>query len=178
MVGQFTLLYYICSISGLLMVSGGIWLIAKQKIYVDPVKHEVLAVELPIFGKLKTNVPALALFIIGFIPLIYPIAKSRTDFIVVHQESVSSNHHPVAVYAVVHAKILQADGELNVSIPVLNTDDYNPELIYVVGSTTVQEELRLDKAQHGYIELKGKIIEDKMNAPELSPKKPDRPAEF
>lgn len=66
-------LYYFCSTAGLVMVIGGIWLVAKEKIYVDRETKEVTRVERPFGVKLQTNIPALALFLLGFVPLIYPL---------------------------------------------------------------------------------------------------------
>jgi hypothetical protein len=68
-------LYYLSSLAGLIMVAGGIWLLYKQKIYIDKESNQVTEIETPL-GKFKTNVPALVLFALGFVPLIYPIVQS------------------------------------------------------------------------------------------------------
>jgi hypothetical protein len=65
--------YYLCMVAGLIMVGGGIWLLAKGKIILDAKTGEVVDFDFPLVGKFKTNVPVLGLFLIGFIPLIYPI---------------------------------------------------------------------------------------------------------
>jgi len=57
------------------MVVGGLWLLAKQKIYLDHETKEPVQVELPGGVRLKANSPALALFLVGFIPLLYPVYK-------------------------------------------------------------------------------------------------------
>src|SRR5215469_3982954 len=95
-------LYYICAGAGALMVAGGIWLIYKQKIYLDAETSEVLQIELPWLGKFKTNVPVLGLFIIGFVLLAYPIHSLTTQYLRVEQ-SVSSPD-PVEVYVAVENK--------------------------------------------------------------------------
>jgi len=155
-------LYYICEGAGLLMVVGGIWLIYRQKIFLDPQTNEVLSVELPFFGKLKTNVPALGLFVLGLIPLIYPIAKLTTRYLQVEQD-ISSDDHPVEVYVAVQAKILHEDGKLIAKVPVLDVQDYSPELIYWAGPVTAQYDLELGQAKHGTIVLQPKQIQDKAN---------------
>src|SRR6476661_10924552 len=72
-------LYYLSSFAGLVMVVGGIWLIYKQKIYIDSESKQVTEIELPI-GKFKTNLPALVLFALGFVPLIYPLYQCSGMF--------------------------------------------------------------------------------------------------
>src|SRR5215813_1014704 len=68
-------LLYLCSLAGFSMVVGGIWLIYKEKIYIDRESKQVTEVKTPL-GSFKTNIPALVLFALGFVPLIYPIVKS------------------------------------------------------------------------------------------------------
>jgi hypothetical protein len=75
----FTPLYYLSSFAGLVMVAGGIWLLYKQKIYIDSESKQVIEVELPI-GKFKTNLPVLVLFALGFVPLIYPLVLCHNMF--------------------------------------------------------------------------------------------------
>ncbi len=72
------ILYFLSSFTGFIMVSGGIFLLYKEKIYIDSQTKEITALDTPI-GKFQTNTPALALFIIGFIPLIYPIWQSSKN---------------------------------------------------------------------------------------------------
>lgn len=57
------------------MVVGGLWLLGKQKIYLDHETKEPVQVELPGGLRLRANSPALALFLVGFIPLLFPVYK-------------------------------------------------------------------------------------------------------
>jgi hypothetical protein len=66
-------LYFLIAIAGFVMVVGGMWLIYKQKIFFDRQSGQPITVELPGNFKLTSNYPALALFALGFIPLIYPV---------------------------------------------------------------------------------------------------------
>jgi hypothetical protein len=66
--------YFLCIFAGLIMIGGGIWLLAKGKVLLDANTGEVVQFDLPLIGKAKTNIPVLGLFLIGFIPLIYPIS--------------------------------------------------------------------------------------------------------
>jgi hypothetical protein len=55
---------------GVLIVGLGAWLTYRQKVYLDPTDHSVVTeIDLPIVGKLKTNIPALALCFIGLLPI-------------------------------------------------------------------------------------------------------------
>ena len=67
------LLFFLISVAGFVMVVGGMWLIYKQKIYIDRESGQPITVELPGNFKLTSNYPALTLFALGFIPLIYPV---------------------------------------------------------------------------------------------------------
>src|SRR5215472_711955 len=62
-------------LSGVAMVVGGMWLIYKQKIYIDKESNQPVEVSLPGNLKFKSNYPALALFVLGFFPLIYPFTQ-------------------------------------------------------------------------------------------------------
>ena len=68
-------MYAACSLAGLVMVVGGIWLIAKQKIYIDRETMQPITVEIPFGVRFKANSPALAFFVIGFVPLLFPVWK-------------------------------------------------------------------------------------------------------
>ena len=105
-------LYWLCSITGLIMMAGGVWLIYKEKIYIDRETNQVTEVELPWLGKLRTNAPALVLFLFGLVALIYPIYESKVvtepTKLVAIKGSVRSGTFPVYVYAVSNMDALQA----------------------------------------------------------------------
>jgi hypothetical protein len=132
-------LYYLSSLAGLGMVLGGIWLIYKQKIYIDSESKQVTEIETPL-GKFKTNAPALALFALGFVPLIYPVANGSAllDKKMAQGEKVQLKGHvdgnfggsPVQVYAVVYSKNLYSPGDFELLVP--NAKDYT--VLYVAGS--------------------------------------------
>jgi hypothetical protein len=66
-------LYFLIAVAGFVMVVGGMWLIYKQRIYFDRESGQPITVELPGNFKFTSNYPALALFALGFLPLIYPV---------------------------------------------------------------------------------------------------------
>jgi hypothetical protein len=129
----FVPLYYFSSLAGFVMVVGGIWLIYRQKIVIDRETKEVTEIETPL-GKFKTNVPALALFALGFVPLIYPIVKSLgySQKVSIRGE-VSSDKYPVVIYAVVRTDSIQHKGEyrLDVPAPFGAMEDYR--ILYIAG---------------------------------------------
>jgi len=146
-------LLYLSAAAGLVMVVGGIWLIYKEKIYIDRETKQVTEVETP-FGKFKTNVPALVLFVLGFVPLIYPIAKSVQFFKQVQIEgAVKADKFPVTVYAIIKLDTLQKDGHFVLPVPQLqDVPDYR--ILYLVNGT-ISDETTVDvrKVKDGKFEL-------------------------
>src|SRR5258708_4651310 len=114
-------LYYLSSFAGLVMVIGGIWLLYKEKIYIDRESKQVTEIETPI-GKFKTNVPALALFLIGFVPLIYPILKSA-NFAeeVLIRGNIKASSFPVQIYAVAQSDSVLQNRDFSLKVPVRRT---------------------------------------------------------
>jgi hypothetical protein len=130
-------LYYFCSIAGLIMVVGGIWLIYKQKIYLDKESKEVMEIETPIGLKFKTNIPALVLFVLGFIPLIYPIISTKgmqKEIKIVGY--VKSTIHPVQIYVVLEAESLIQDRDFNLWVP---SSSKTYKIIYVAKDIVLED---------------------------------------
>ena len=126
-------LYYLSSFAGLFMIVGGIWLLYKQKIYIDKETNEVTEIETPV-GKFKTNAPALMLFALGFVPLIYPLFQvaGSTREIRIHG-NVKTDSQPLAVFAVATSKAVPRGGDFSVNLPMLKSaKDYT--ILYVVGT--------------------------------------------
>jgi len=123
-------LYYISAVAGFVMVAGGMWLIYKEKIYIDRESKTITEVETP-FGKFKTNIPALVLFVLGFYPLIYPIVKSAsvTAEVPVRGE-VKCNHYPVEVVAVIDSDVVDKEGSFTLKVPFFGGDNKAYKIIY------------------------------------------------
>ncbi|MBI4650396.1 hypothetical protein HY745_03740 [Candidatus Desantisbacteria bacterium] len=147
-------LYYFCSIAGFIMVVGGIYLIYKQKIYIDRESKEITEIETP-FGKFRTNVPALALFVLGFFPLIYPIVNiSREVEKVQIKGTVTSNKYPVQVFAAIESySLLKGSGEFNLQVPALKKTDKGYKIIYLVENTSDDAIAEISKQKDGEIIL-------------------------
>jgi hypothetical protein len=156
---HFVFLLYVCQSGGLLMIVGGFILIYKQKIKFDAVSKET-EVEVPLFGRLRTNTPALALFFFGLVALIYPARKANTEYLHVSQH-LESNSVPVTVYAAVTERaMLQQSGTLEIYIPVIPSDDFSPELVYVApGGVQDRESVVLQDQKNGVIVLQAKSLQ-------------------
>lgn len=137
----------ICSFAGLVMVVGGIWLIYKEKIYIDKETNQVTELETPL-GKFKTNVPALVLFALGFVPLIYPIVKlSELLPEVTIEGAVQSNTYPVQIYAVVKTESLLGPRSFRINVPrVGESGDY--KILYIVPGVVSEDTAPVDKAKN------------------------------
>jgi hypothetical protein len=154
------LLYYLSSFAGLVMVVGGIWLIYKEKIYIDHETKQVIKIKTPV-GEFQTNIPALALFVLGFIPLIYPIIKSSTVMEVKKVKllgSVRATVHPVLVYAALVSESLQQDREFHLYLPVVENSNTEYKIIYIAGNVISEDAADLDHAKNGEIHLDDKEI--------------------
>ena len=150
-------LLYLCSFAGFIMVSGGIFLIYKEKIYIDKETNKVTSVETP-FGKFKTNAPALALFVLGFIPLVLPIyfVKDHSEKIKICGE-LSSNYYPVTIYAVTESDSLINDGSYTLTVPS-RPESGNYKLIFYSNSIFVEEKADFEDMSDGVILKSGNTV--------------------
>lgn len=143
------LLYVLCSVAGLIMVIGGIWLLAKQKIYIDHETQQPIEIELPGRIRFRANVPALALFVVGFIPLWYPV--HRLDLKTLHHvehATITGTFDPQtdAVFAYVsgiHDELLEGrGGEFQISAAPFDLDEKTDYKILLLSSGYVLGEAR------------------------------------
>jgi hypothetical protein len=130
-------LYYLSSLAGLIMVAGGIWLLYKQKIYIDRESNQVTEIETPL-GKFKTNIPALALFALGFFPLIYPIVKAaQFGEDVPIRGNLNADVYPVTVYAAVVSDSLFKAGDYSLRVPALGKTGKEYRILFISGNSLV-----------------------------------------
>ena len=155
---KFIPLYYLSSLAGLIMVAGGIWLLYKQKIYIDKESSQVTEIETPL-GKFKTNIPALVLFALGFIPLIYPIVQSSGFAEEVRiMGNVKASTFPVQVYAVIKSDSLLENRDFSLLVPVLKGGSEEYKIIYIAGSIILEDRADLTKKQNEELHLQAKEI--------------------
>lgn len=158
------ILYWVCAAAGLCMVVGGIWLIYKEKIYIDRETKQVIKIE-TLFGKFQTNIPALALFLIGFIPLIYPIYQTRnlmqTEMLKINGD-VRSSRHPVWIYAAMRSDMLPNDREFSLAVPVPHgtAEGEQYKVLYLAGNVMFEDLVNPGAARNGEVKLRTKYMDN------------------
>jgi len=65
-------LFLLCSVSGLIMVVGSLFLLWRGRIYLDHKGEQVTQIELPMGIKFSTQFPVLVMFFLGVVLLVYP----------------------------------------------------------------------------------------------------------
>lgn len=172
-------IFYFCSVAGLVMIVGGIWLLSKQKIYLDAKTGAVVSFDIPLLGKVKTNVPSLGLFVIGAGLLIWPLTsvKSIPDapLTVAVKGSVSSSEHPMLVYAVVRSEVLQQDEGFTIAMPEDIGPGYDPRVLYIPANTPgiFEDKVELAMRKNGSVELLPKKVQlVSSTAPSFPPQQP------
>lgn len=136
------ILFYLVSFAGFVMIVGGIWLLFKEKIYLDSRSKQPISIETPI-GKFTSNYPALTLFALGFVPLIYPIYAINTLAEYVRLEPVrirglaQANAEGVLVYATRAVDTPSRDGSYRFVVPYLVGGDNEYKVLLIVGDRVV-----------------------------------------
>jgi len=128
------------ALAGFIMVVGGMWLVYKQKIYIDRESNKPIEIKLPGNFSFTGNYPALALFALGFFPLIYPLHEVRIPpgYVLVRnvkiKGTVHSQAYPALVYAAAAPYPVVNDGDgFDVPVPVINGDGEYKVLLIVDG---------------------------------------------
>jgi len=150
------------SLAGLVMTAGGIWLIYREKIYIDRETLKEIELELPFGMKFKTNIPALFLFVIGLVLLFYPIYSARRAQEVEQIEiagSVDGDSFPVEVQAVVTSDNLHQPGRFALVVPRLAEGNRAYKVVYLAGGSVFEEIADLDHLRNGKIPLPTKQIQ-------------------
>jgi hypothetical protein len=172
-------LYFLSALSGVIMITGGIWLIYKEKIYIDRESKQPIEIQSPL-GSFKSNYPALTLFVIGFFPLTYPIyaVNNLSEFIKVDtvriKGLVEANAYPVLVYAARAQDSLTSNGEFGMPVPFLGRglDDYR--VLLVVNGHVLDDQRVERSANSGEIEVTFKpvVVEPPAYQADLAPVPP------
>jgi hypothetical protein len=159
------ILYYVCSAAGFATIIGGIWLVAKQKIYLNAETGAIADFEIPLLGKFKTNIPSLGLFVVGSILVLWPVKLIQSMPLVpptvAVRGSVTSNAHPVLIYAVIRSAVLQQDGTFTIAMPVDMGASYDPKVLYITANTQgiFDDQVELARRKNGSLELLSKRLE-------------------
>jgi hypothetical protein len=171
-------LYYMVAASGVIMIVGGMWLIYKEKIFIDRESNQPIEVQSPL-GSFKSNYPALTLFVIGFFPLVYPIysINSLEGFVrvqTVHIKGpVQASAYPVLVYAARAQDAVSKEGEFRVPVPYLLGDRYDNDyrILLVVNGHVIDEAraVRTPNADAIEIRFKPVAVEAPSYVPSVAP---------
>jgi hypothetical protein len=118
------LLFFLCGLVGAFLVVGGFVLLYKGKLSLSG-GGEATEIRTPI-GTIRTNFPALALFVVAFVPLIYPLWRVRelrqTVEVVGH---VRSTEPDVEVLVVRGSKALRARPDGSPFVLKVPRDEYS-----------------------------------------------------
>lgn len=138
-------LYFVSALTGVFMVVGGIWLIYKEKIYIDAESKQPIEISTPI-GGFKNNYPALTLFALGFFPLIYPLytINNLSDYARVEtvriKGPVDAHMYPVLIYASVDQDARTAKGDFEIRVPFVGRNQKDYKVLLVVNGQVLGEE--------------------------------------
>jgi len=168
-------LYFLSALTGVIMVVGGIWLIYKEKIYIDAESKQPIEISTPI-GGFKNNYPALTLFALGFFPLIYPIytINNLSTYAPVQKVRikgvVDAHSYPALVYASVDQDARTGKGDFEILVPFVGTEQKDYKMLLVVNGQVLGEE-SAHRIDGGDIEVNFKpvIAEDSPYEPVLAP---------
>jgi hypothetical protein len=163
---------------GLIMIIGGLWLLFKQKIYLNPTTGEQLGTEVEIhgIGRFKTASPALAFFALGFVPLIYApyqltdVSKLKHDLadaqarlpekVPIRGKVTTQPPSRVDVYAAIRVDVLHRPGEFELTVPYFKEPGESYTLLYIVDSGTIVDDqhVNLRERQDGAVRVPDKKI--------------------
>jgi len=93
-------LFLLCSVAGLIMVVGSLFLLWRGRIYLDHKGKQITQVELPMGIKFSTQFPVLVMFFFGVVLLIYPpyyFGKTYRDVNLCPDKSLHSKMFPEMV---------------------------------------------------------------------------------
>jgi hypothetical protein len=170
-------LYYLVAVAGFVMVVGGMWLIAKQKIYIDRESKQPVEIKLPLGVSVKSNYPALALFVLGFFPLVYPLQQinTLTEYVTVDtvriKGLVEADAYPALVYASRAQDVLNKNGEFRVPVPFLGKQDRAEYRMLLIVNGRVLDEAHAERKESGEdIEVKFRrvVVEPARYTPNVS----------
>lgn len=183
-------LFFLSTIAGFVMIVGGMWLIYKEKIYIDRESQQPIKIELPGHFSFTSNYPALALFVLGFFPLIYPFQKLTllTQYKLVKDVHIRGLIHSDGVHDVVQPDVativyaarlpayplVRSGEEFTLGVPVIDgTDEY--EVMLVVNGHVLDYQKASAKENNGDIkvEFKPLMLEPAEYAGKIDPVPPD-----
>jgi hypothetical protein len=165
------LLLVLCSLAGLIMVIGSLYLLWKGRITLDRETKSPTKFKLPGGFEVESPVAALVMFVMGvfmlFIPIHYgteyssrlcpnPAFHKKVPLEMVDLRGKVSTDINIEVYAIVDEQNANADQNIALSVPYLADRRYVVKYFNNSGAMVDEETFRLDKDQKVY-ELRGVI---------------------
>lgn len=150
--GADSLLLLVSQIAGIILLLSTMLLIGFRRIYFDKETKQPIEIEIPIFGKLKTQAPALALIVVAACLVLYPLSRSRPDLVTVHGD-IDTGGKAVTILVVAvpqYQTTLDRAGAFHIPVPVLKDSTYRVKFI-VDGQVVADQEATLTK---GIFEVK------------------------
>lgn len=138
--GSEPLLLVISQAAGLVLLIGTMLLVGFRRIYFDSKTKRLTEVQLPIFGKIKTQAPAIVLIFVGAFLVVYPLTRARPDMATVVGE-VDTGNRPVTVRIVAIPQFqttLQKSGKYHLPVPLLKDNLYRVE--YIVDDVIIADQ--------------------------------------
>lgn len=137
-VAQSTLLLYTTQVAGIVLLVMTMILVAKRRIYFDAESKAVTEVELPFFGKVKTQAPALVLVLVGAVMVLVPLQKMGADTATV-EGTIDSGGRAVTVLVVPVPHYQQSvTGDFTLPVPLLS-ERVAYRVKYIVDNRVVQD---------------------------------------
>ena len=172
-------LFILCSLAGLLMVAGSLFLLWRGRIYLDKEGNSVSEVELPLGIKFKTQFPVLVMFLFGafmlFIPIHYcpqlcanPRAHLLQPLEMVELHGKVNSDKPVQVNVIAVERTTDARQGINVAVPYFQNGHYTIKYYNTCGEPMYSEnvDLRAGEMEHQLIgyDLKDDVACDSRQA--------------
>ncbi len=179
-------LFFLSTIAGFVMVVGGMWLIYKEKIYIDRESKQPIKVELPGSLSFSSNYPALALFVLGFFPLVYPFHElptldeyKRVKNVqirgLIHSDGVHDVLQPDVATVVYAAQLpayplVKSGEEFSLEVPVIRgTEEYQVMLIVNGHVLDYQKASAKGNGDEIKLEFKPPVVEPAQYAGKIDP---------
>jgi len=161
-IGTDAILLLVSQIAGIILLLGTMILVGFRRIYFDKETKQPIEIDIPVFGKIKTQAPAFALIVVAACLVIYPLSRSRPDLITV-QGDIDTGGKAVTVVVVAvpqYQATLDRAGAFHIPVPVLKDSTYRVKFI-VDGRVVADQEATLT---NGTFQVKPVGV-----APEVSP---------
>lgn len=98
-IGTDALLLLISQIAGVFLLACTMLLIGLRRIYFDAKTKQPIEIELPLFGKIRTQAPAFGLIVVGAFLVFYPMARPKPEIFTI-QGSIDTKGKSVTVLVV------------------------------------------------------------------------------